>query len=394
VSSEPPHDSGLLTRLYTWPQRHKLIVDGVLALGLWVLFLATSAWHAADYLLIGTVQTLPLVLRRRAPTLVFTVVSLACALQLVLGRPLVSDVGFLVAIYSLSAYGREPRLRWAGLGVGVLGAFLALFGLGIAPTSRFALLLSFGLLVGLPVISGVAGDVKRSRLRVVSHLTEQNAALRRDRDQRAQLAAQAERARIAREMHDIVAHSLSVVVVQADGAAYAAEHSPAWTRSQAAATLQTIGATAREALDETRRLVGVLRESGDGATEYAQRPLWTTSTISSSGFAPRVTTSAWTSAERSVTCPAKSSSRHTGSFRRPSPTSSSTPAPRPASGCASSGATPWSWRSPTTVVVQRPWTTDPATASSACASAQPPRAGPSRPAPDPAVVTVSGPSYP
>jgi signal transduction histidine kinase len=56
-------------------------------------------------------------------------------------------------------------------------------------------------------------------------------------------------------MHDIVAHSPSVVVVQADGAAYAAEHTPTGTPSQASATLHTTGATAREALDETHRLV-------------------------------------------------------------------------------------------------------------------------------------------
>jgi signal transduction histidine kinase len=269
VPTEPTRDTGLLTRLYTWPQRHALLIDGVLGVGLWLAFLVLTGAQRADYLFIGTAQTLPLVLRRRAPTLVFTVVSLACALQLPLGRPMLSDVGFLFATYALAAYGRHPGPRWAGLGVGVFGAFLALFGLGITPGNRYALLMSFGLLAGLPVMAWFAGDVKRSRLLVISHLTEQNAALRRDRDQRAQLAAQAERGRIAREMHDIVAHSLSVVVVQADGAAYAAEHAPGWTRGHASAALQTISATAREALDETRRLVGVLRESGEGAAEYA-----------------------------------------------------------------------------------------------------------------------------
>ena len=64
-------------------------------------------------------------------------------------------------------------------------------------------------------------------------------------------------------MHDIVAHSLSVVVVQADGAAYTAEHSADFSREHAQRALTTIGTTAREALSETRRLVGVLRTAED-----------------------------------------------------------------------------------------------------------------------------------
>ena len=80
--------------------------------------------------------------------------------------------------------------------------------------------------------------------------------LRAERERQAELAAAAERARIARELHDVVAHSLSVVIAQADGGRYAAEHDPAprpmrCTRSRA---------TAREAQAEMRRALGVLRE--------------------------------------------------------------------------------------------------------------------------------------
>lgn len=269
MPTDPPDAAGPLTRIYTWPQRHTLLLDGVLAIGLWLWFLVTARGYDLATTLIGTAQTLPLLLRRRTPTLVFTVVSLACLAQLLVPRILLSDVGFLFAIYALAAYGRQPVLRWAGLAVGALGGILAVLGLGFMPTRRLQVLTSLAIAVAAPVLTWLAGDVKRSRLRVLANLEEQNAVLRRDRDQRVRLAAQSERARIAREMHDIVAHSLSVVVVQADGGAYAAQHSPTWTRAQASGTLQTISATAREALDETRRLVGVLRESGNGATEYA-----------------------------------------------------------------------------------------------------------------------------
>nr|WP_255523753.1 sensor histidine kinase [Terrabacter sp. MAHUQ-38] len=79
------------------------------------------------------------------------------------------------------------------------------------------------------------------------------------------LAAQQERAAIAREMHDVVAHALSVIVVQADGAAYAAERSPEGALARSVGALETIGSTARDALTETRRLVGVLRDPESGA---------------------------------------------------------------------------------------------------------------------------------
>ena len=77
-----------------------------------------------------------------------------------------------------------------------------------------------------------------------------------ERDQQATIAAAAERARIARELHDVVAHSLSVVIAQADGGRYAAEQDP----SAATAALHTIAATAREAQAEMRRALGILGE--------------------------------------------------------------------------------------------------------------------------------------
>ena len=77
-----------------------------------------------------------------------------------------------------------------------------------------------------------------------------------ERDQQATIAAAAERARIARELHDVVAHSLSVVIAQADGGRYAAEQDP----GAATAALHTIAATAREAQAEMRRALGILSE--------------------------------------------------------------------------------------------------------------------------------------
>ena len=120
--------------------------------------------------------------------------------------------------------------------------------------------------------SWFAGSAARGRRQTMEALRQRAIDLERERDQGIRLATQEERAKIARDMHDIVAHSLSVIVVQADGGSYLAHHEEvgdAETRLAASAqALDTIATTARHALDETRRLVGVLRDD-DSAPELA-----------------------------------------------------------------------------------------------------------------------------
>jgi signal transduction histidine kinase len=116
--------------------------------------------------------------------------------------------------------------------------------------------------VATTLLAAALGAWRRSRRAELAALRERNRLLAIERDQQAAL----ERARIARELHDVVAHSLSVIVVQADGAAAAAQQQP----EQAATTLNTIGETAREALGQMRRLLGILRE-GESA-ELAPQP--------------------------------------------------------------------------------------------------------------------------
>ncbi|WP_293782360.1 sensor histidine kinase [uncultured Aeromicrobium sp.] len=102
----------------------------------------------------------------------------------------------------------------------------------------------------------------RTREAYVNSLIERSERVAREADQRAQLAAQSERNRIAREMHDVVAHGLSVIIVQADGARYAAAARP----EAATEALENIAATGREALTEMRSLLGLLREGDTGVT--------------------------------------------------------------------------------------------------------------------------------
>ena len=111
-------------------------------------------------------------------------------------------------------------------------------------------------LTGLGAAAGVSGITIRQRRALLISLHERATRLEVERDQEGRLAAAAERARIAREMHDIVAHNLSVMISLADGAGYAMESSP----QRADEATARISATGRQALLEMRRLLGVLRE--------------------------------------------------------------------------------------------------------------------------------------
>ncbi len=117
-------------------------------------------------------------------------------------------------------------------------------------------------------LAWVIGDSLRTRRAYYAQLEERAERLQREREAQSKAAVAAERARIARELHDVVAHNVSVMVVQADGAAYVLDASP----DQAKQALGTISQTGRLALAEMRRLLGLLRESDDSGGEYVPQP--------------------------------------------------------------------------------------------------------------------------
>ncbi|MEU1148979.1 sensor histidine kinase [Streptomyces sp. NPDC005863] len=117
----------------------------------------------------------------------------------------------------------------------------------------------------------LAGIAVRSRQDHTRALVERAHRLEVERDQQAQLAAAAERTRIAREMHDIIGHNLSVITGLADGGSYAAAKSP----ERAAQALDAIGTTSRQALAELRRLLDVLRDDAPEAAHLAPQPALT-----------------------------------------------------------------------------------------------------------------------
>ncbi len=284
-------------RVAAWWRHHQGLIDATIAAGLWVVCSAVfvvslgsepapgdvspypSSRDGEAMLLLGvtTLQTAPLAWRRSRPELSFALVALGHVGQLlVTDGPVPGNITALISAYAVASYSERLWVRRAGLAAAAVGGILAPRDwVGYRESNLTGQVMSFAFIGGMAMVCWLWGDLARRRRELVARLQEQNEALRRDRDQRARIAAQDERTRIAREMHDIVAHSLSVVVVQADGAAYTAEHAADFDRAHAGRALTTIGTTAREALAETRRLVGVLRTTegeGGGPTALEYTP--------------------------------------------------------------------------------------------------------------------------
>lgn len=209
----------------------------------------------------------PVLWRRADPDLSALALIPAHLAQLVLTQgPTPGNITVPLALYTVAAYGRRRwRLWW--LLFGLASAVVAVLAWRTADSvSVLAGIAGMTLLVAASWAAGAyvgaRGEAKIATADVAQSHQVQHA-------QAAQLAATQERQRLAREMHDIVAHGLAVIVVQADGGAYAASAEGPLEQRLATAerALTTIRATAHEALDETRRLVGVLRS--DQPTEMA-----------------------------------------------------------------------------------------------------------------------------
>jgi signal transduction histidine kinase len=232
-----------------------------------VLVVADHAMVPAGFMATGVVMVLALLVRRRYPIAVMAVVSLAALAQVVFYASIVSprpfDVAVEVAMYSVVKYGR--RLRDAILAGGAVAIGIGIEVFKSPAQSWVVVVLFYG---GFSVAAWLTAFVVRNRQRYLASLEERATSLERERDHLARIAVAEERAEIARELHDVVAHSLAVMIVQADGGRYAFDTDPA----QARAALEVVASTGREALADMRRLVGVLRGSGPvGSADPARR---------------------------------------------------------------------------------------------------------------------------
>lgn len=201
---------------------------------------------------------LPLLWRRRRPMAAFVAIAAVFVLQWSLGAALRADVALFVALYSLALHGQLRRLPWAGA---VMAAGMVLVAVRVSPAVSVWDALFF--LLSTATAALAVGLTVRTRRAQLAGLRERAARLETERDQRIRLATATERARVAREMHDIVGHNLSVIITLADAGAYATDTAP----ERGKEALRLIGDTGRTALGELRRVLGVLREASDGARQ-------------------------------------------------------------------------------------------------------------------------------
>jgi signal transduction histidine kinase len=198
---------------------------------------------------------IPLIWRRTHTFSVFLVCTGVALVQWATNARLMpANIGLLVALYAVAVYGNVKQSRIA-LGIGMFGVLLATtrYWASSDPKQQFTAMVALAALV-----FGVwaFGERRRTRALYVAQLEERAAQLEHDQDREAKLAVTEERTRIARDIHDVVAHGLSIMIVQADGGLYAADASP----EQAKKALATIGDTGRTSLTEMRKMLGLLKE--------------------------------------------------------------------------------------------------------------------------------------
>ena len=245
-----------------------LVVDVGLALALFGITLGETATltgcscvSTADTwwtVLFMALVTLPLALRRRYPFAVLCVIGAAKVLDSnilnIPPDPFTAVFPVLLAVYTCAAYARRSLAYIAG---GVTLVALVVFNIPDAGRDFGNFASQFVLIGG----AWIVGPNPWYRRQQGALLRERAERAEQEREERARLAALEERGRIAREIHDVVAHSVGVVAVQAGAARAVVDRDP----EQAREALAAIEGVSRETMSELRRLLGVLREPGEDA---------------------------------------------------------------------------------------------------------------------------------
>ncbi len=266
----------------SWSGRYRRVLapacDVALAL---VVLLAAERYDAEYDLVLGVLMAGCLLARRRFPGAVMAAVLALALAQFVLdgvsGTPLASapaayDAAVLFALMSVVHHSRTAWMPYAAGGTVLAGTAVGAVGvpfLGIEPFGDTESLLYYW---GLTLTVWMTAYTLQTRRLYAESQAARAWHAEREQEQRMRLAAAEERAEIARELHDVVAHSLAVMILQADGAGTVLRKSP----DTAETALKTIAATGRDAIDDMHRIVRVLRDGGeDSADGDTQRRLVT-----------------------------------------------------------------------------------------------------------------------
>jgi signal transduction histidine kinase len=252
-----------------------LVQDGLLGLFVAVMQVQGTVAKPADvgsrpltdlgqlgYVLL-IVSGLALAVRRRWPAPVFIAVALASLAYYTIGF---SDgpgwIGLFVALYTLTAYGDGRRsLVLAGGGITVLAIGWLIAATDIQPPAAIGWVF---FRIAASVMAAALGESIRSRRAVAAEALERARQAERTREEEARSRVDAERLRIAREVHDTVAHAIAIINVQAGVTAYLLDKRPERARE----ALVTIEQTSAQALHEMRTVLGVLRDSDNGRVSH------------------------------------------------------------------------------------------------------------------------------
>ena len=232
---------------------HPLTIDALVTavlLAVCVVWLAQSGFDSLRTELLQAALIGVIAVRRVWPAAVFLAAGAIGLAQWLLNIPLLGDVALLVALYTVAAH--QSRTR-ALLAAAVMEAGAVVAAARWEPAGTFPRSLLF--LTATVVAALFAGMTAASGSRYLAWMDERARRLEIERDQQATIAAAAERTRIARELHDIVSHSLSVVITLADAAALVSRADPV----QGADAMAEVSEVGRQALSDMRAMLGVLR---------------------------------------------------------------------------------------------------------------------------------------
>jgi signal transduction histidine kinase len=252
---QPPEDIGrsLFGRGRQVVRAHPVATDALLAV---VLLIASTAWLAGSRFaglqaaLVQTALLAPVAARRACPSTAFLLTCAIAFAQWLYGVPLIGDGALLIALYTVAAH--QSRAR-AAAAAALLEAGAVMAAVRWEPAGTLPRSLLF--LTAMVVAALSAGLTAASGSRYLAWMDERARRLEIERDQESVIATAAERTRIARELHDIVSHTLSVVITLADAAAVVGRADP----DRGAEAMGEVSEAGRPALSDMRAMLGVLR---------------------------------------------------------------------------------------------------------------------------------------
>ncbi|MEY9856318.1 signal transduction histidine kinase [Catenulispora sp. GAS73] len=239
---------------------HPYRQDVVLALGVFLLTLlptqagqGSELLHASPLLVVtSVVESAAIIWRRPAPVVMYSVVVAACTVEWAAALSSSSDISWMICLYTVARYRSMTTLRVA---LSAIVPSLVVLVWRMAPVQGPILVSLFFLATGI-IASAALGLMARERQAQLAALAERAHHAEQHREQQARLAVLAERARFSRETHDIVGHSLAVIIGLSDGGARQVEAHP-WRGRQ---VFELIAETSRQSLADLRQTLGALRE--------------------------------------------------------------------------------------------------------------------------------------